>query len=225
MELGKLLLGFLIFGLIQKAGRTRKIRMFTGIVSGVASVKGIEDKGDIWSINLDLGRFNEGLEIGASISIDGVCLTVVSIEGDDVYFDIIEETLDRTTLSNLKVGDGVNVERSLRLGDELGGHILSGHILTTAQIIEKIENDGSVDFMIENKEEYADYILEKGFVAIDGMSLTIGEVSESCFSLHIIPETLRVTTIESKAEGDKVNIEIDSRTQAIVDTIRKMGVS
>lgn len=199
--------------------------MFTGIVSGVASVKGIEDKGDIWSINLDLGRFNEGLEIGASISIDGVCLTVVSIEGDDVYFDIIEETLDRTTLSNLKVGDGVNVERSLRLGDELGGHILSGHILTTAQIIEKIENDGSVDFMIENKEEYADYILEKGFVAIDGMSLTIGEVSESCFSLHIIPETLRVTTIESKAEGDKVNIEIDSRTQAIVDTIRKMGVS
>jgi len=199
--------------------------MFTGIVSGVASVKGIEDKGDFWSINLDLGRFNEGLEIGASISIDGVCLTVVSIEGDDVYFDIIEETLDRTTLSNLKVGDGVNVERSLRLGDELGGHILSGHILTTAQIIEKIENDGSVDFMIENKEEYADYILEKGFVAIDGMSLTIGEVSESCFSLHIIPETLRVTTIESKAEGDKVNIEIDSRTQAIVDTIRKMGVS
>tara|TARA_B100000902_G_scaffold387976_1_gene432879 strand:- start:807 stop:1406 length:600 start_codon:yes stop_codon:yes gene_type:complete len=199
--------------------------MFTGIVSGVASVKGIEDKGDFWSINLDLGGFNEGLEIGASISIDGVCLTVVSIEGDDVYFDIIEETLDRTTLSNLKVGDGVNVERSLRLGDELGGHILSGHILTTAQIIEKIENDGSVDFMIENKEEYADYILEKGFVAIDGMSLTIGEVSESCFSLHIIPETLRVTTIESKAEGDKVNIEIDSRTQAIVDTIRKMGVS
>ena len=144
---------------------------------------------------------------------------------DDVYFDIIEETLNRTTLGNVGVGDYVNVERSLRVGDELGGHILSGHVMTTAKIIEKVENEGSIDLLIENKEEFSDYILEKGYVAIDGMSLTIGEVSEEWFSLHIIPETLRVTTIESKSEGDRVNIEIDSRTQAIVDTIRKMGVS
>ncbi len=198
--------------------------MFTGIVSGVAPVTSIENKGSLWSIFIDLEGFDEGLEIGASVSIEGVCLTVVSIEGTEIGFDIIEETLERTTLSDLGIGDNVNVERSLRVGDELGGHVLSGHILTTARIIDRVEKDGSVDFSIENKEEYSPYILEKGFVAIDGMSLTIGGVSEDCFSLHIIPETLRVTTIESKSEGDMVNIEIDSRTQAIVDTIRKMGV-
>ena len=199
--------------------------MFTGIVSGFVSVKGVEDRGSFWSMSVDLGRFKENLEIGASVSIDGVCLTVVSVDADDVYFDVIEETLDRTTLGNVKVGDYVNVERSLRVGDELGGHILSGHVMTTSKIIEKVENEGCIDLLIENKEEFSDYILEKGYVAIDGMSLTIGEVSEEWFSLHIIPETLRVTTIESKSEGDSVNIEIDSRTQAIVDTIRKMGVS
>ena len=199
--------------------------MFTGIVSGFTSVKGVEDRGSFWSMSVDLGRFKEDLEIGASVSIDGVCLTVVSIDGDIVYFDIIEETLNRTTLGNVGVGDYVNVERSLRVGDELGGHILSGHVMTTANIIERVENEGSIDLLIENKDEFSDYILEKGYVAIDGMSLTIGEVSEEWFSLHIIPETLRVTTIESKSEGDRVNIEIDSRTQAIVDTIRKMGVS
>ena len=199
--------------------------MFTGIVSGVASIQSVEDKGRFWAISMDLGRFNEGLEIGASVSLDGVCLTVVSIDENIVHFDIIKETLNRTTLGNIKSGDNVNVERSLKVGDELGGHILSGHVLTTAKILERVENEGSIDLLVENKEEFSDYILQKGYVAIDGMSLTIGRVTEDYFSLHIIPETLRVTTIKSKSEGDRVNIEIDSRTQAIVDTIRNMGVS
>ena len=159
------------------------------------------------------------------MSLDGVCLTVVSIDGNIVHFDIIEETLNRTTLGKIKAGDKVNVERSLKVGDELGGHILSGHVLTTAKIIEKVENEGSVNLLIENRAEFSDYILQKGYVAIDGMSLTIGTVTEDYFSLHIIPETLRITTIKSKSEGDRVNIEIDSRTQAIVDTIRNMEVS
>ena len=199
--------------------------MFTGIVSGISSVQSVEDKGIFWAISVDLGRFKEGLEIGASVSLDGVCLTVVSIDENIVYFDIIEETLNRTTLGNIKSGDIVNVERSLKVGDELGGHILSGHVLTTAKIMEKVENEGSINLLIENKEEFSDYILQKGYVAIDGMSLTIGRVTEDYFSLHIIPETLRVTTIKSKSEGDSVNVEIDSKTQAIVDTIRNMEVS
>ena len=199
--------------------------MFTGIVSGVASIKSVKDKGSFWAISVDLGEFKEGLEIGASVSLDGVCLTVVSIDENIVHFDIIEETLNRTTLGGIKTGDNVNVERSLKVGDELGGHILSGHILTTAKIMEKVENEGSVNLLIENREEFSDYILQKGYVAIDGMSLTIGRVTEDYFSLHIIPETLRVTTIKSKSEGDRVNIEIDSRTQAIVDTIKNMEVS
>ena len=199
--------------------------MFTGIVSGVASIKSVKDKGSFWAISVDLGEFKEGLEIGASVSLDGVCLTVVSIDGNIVHFDIIEETLNRTTLGKIKAGHKVNVERSLKVGDELGGHILSGHVLTTAKIMEKVENEGSVDLLIENRVEFSDYILQKGYVAIDGMSLTIGTVTKDYFSLHIIPETLRITTIKSKSEGDRVNIEIDSRTQAIVDTIRNMEVS
>ena len=199
--------------------------MFTGIVSGVASIQSVEDKGSFWAMSMDLGRFKEGLEIGASVSLDGVCLTVVSIDENIVHFDIIKETLNRTTLGNIKSGENVNVERSLKVGDELGGHILSGHVLTTAKILERVENEGSIDLLIENKEEFSDYILQKGYVAIDGMSLTIGRVTEDYFSLHIIPETLRVTTIKSKSEGDRVNIEIDSRTQAIVDTIRNMEAS
>ena len=199
--------------------------MFTGIVSGFASIKSVKDEGSFWAISVGLGGFKEGLEIGASVSLDGVCLTVVSIDGNIVHFDIIEETLNRTTLGKIKAGDKVNVERSLKVGDELGGHILSGHVLTTAKIMEKVENEGSVNLLIENRAEFSDYILQKGYVAIDGMSLTIGTVTEDYFSLHIIPETLRITTINSKSEGDRVNIEIDSRTQAIVDTIRNMEVS
>ena len=109
--------------------------MFTGIVSGVASIKSVKDKGSFWAISVDLGGFKEGLEIGASVSLDGVCLTVVSIDGNIVHFDIIEETLNRTTLGKIKVGHKVNVERSLKVGDELGGHILSGHVLNTAKIM------------------------------------------------------------------------------------------
>ena len=136
--------------------------MFTGIVSGFAPIKSVKDKGSFWAISVDLGGFKEGLEIGASVSLDGVCLTVVSIDGNIVHFDIIEETLNRTTLGGIKTGDNVNVERSLNVGDELGGHILSGHVLTTAKIMAKVENEGSVNLLIENRAEFSDYILQKG---------------------------------------------------------------
>jgi riboflavin synthase len=198
--------------------------MFTGIVAGISQITAIEDGEEIRSFVVDLAGFDEGLEVGASVALDGVCMTVVSIEGTVVRFDAIPETLDRTTLGGLVAEDWVNVERSLRMGDELGGHILSGHILMTARILQRTERGEGVDLLIENPTEAIPYILEKGYVAVDGMSLTVGEVSESSFALHIIPETLRVTTIGEKQVGYSVNIEIDSRTQAVVDTIRRMGV-
>ncbi|MDC0040516.1 riboflavin synthase subunit alpha [Candidatus Poseidoniales archaeon] len=198
--------------------------MFTGIVAGISQITAIEDGEEIRSFVVDLAGFDEGLEVGASVALDGVCMTVVSIEGTVVRFDAIPETLDRTTLGGLVAEDWVNVERSLRMGDELGGHILSGHILMTARILQRTERGEGVDLLIENPTEAIPYILEKGYVAVDGMSLTVGEVSESSFALHIIPETLRVTTIGEKQVGHSVNIEIDSRTQAVVDTIRRMGV-
>jgi len=199
----------------------RKIKMFTGIVAGTSPIINIEQKDIVRSLTLNLEGFVMGLEIGASVSLDGVCMTVVSIDGNLVTFDAIEETLNRTTLGKLGVGSLVNIERSLKMGDELGGHIISGHVLTTAKILQIVNKGEGIDMMIENPPEVNQYILEKGYISIDGMSLTIGKVSEDNFSLHIIPETLRITTIGQKNVGDYVNIEIDSRTQAIVDTIRK----
>ena len=199
----------------------RKIKMFTGIVAGTSPIINIEQKDIVRSLTLNLEGFVMGLEIGASVSLDGVCMTVVSIDGNLVTFDAIEETLNRTTLGKLGVGSLVNIERSLKMGDELGGHIISGHVLTTEKILQIVNKGEGIDMMIENPPEVNQYILEKGYISIDGMSLTIGKVSEDNFSLHIIPETLRITTIGHKNVGDYVNIEIDSRTQAIVDTIRK----
>ena len=195
--------------------------MYTGIVSGTAPVIAVADGEGIRALTIDLDGFSEGLQIGANVALDGVCMTVVSMEGTEVRFDAIEQTLGRTTLERAIQGHMVNVERSLRMGDELGGHILSGHVMTTAKIIGRVERGEGLDLVIENLIETRPYILEKGFIAIDGMSLTIGEVSDEGFALHIIPETLRITTIGDKGVGDSVNIEIDSRTQAVVETVMR----
>ena len=195
--------------------------MYTGIVSGTAPVIAVADGEGIRALTIDLDGFSEGLQIGASVALDGVCMTVVSMAGTEVRFDAIEETLGRTTLGMATQGHRVNVERSLRMGDELGGHILSGHVMMTAKIIERVERGEGLDLAIENPLEARPYILEKGFIAVDGMSLTIGEVSDERFALHIIPETLRATTIGEKEVGDSVNLEIDSRTQAVVETVMR----
>jgi len=199
----------------------RKIEMFTGIVAGTAPIVQIEEKDIIRSLTVNLEKYTDNLEIGASVALDGVCMTVVSIDDNLVKFDAIEETLARTTLGELSIDSLVNVERSLKMGDELGGHIISGHVLMTAKIIQITNKGEGIDILVENPSNASHYILEKGYISIDGMSLTIGKVSQESFSLHIIPETLRVTTIGQKKVGDYVNIEIDSRTQAVVDTIRK----
>ena len=198
--------------------------MFTGIVAGTAPIVEIGGDDAVRTFSVDLNGFDNDLEIGASVSLDGVCMTVVSLENGIVSFDAISETLGRTTLSKRLVGDLLNVERSLRLGDELGGHILSGHIIGTAEILKREENGDGVDFLISIPEGCNHFILEKGYIAVDGMSLTIGKCDEVGFFLHIIPETLRITSIGKKSEGDLVNIEIDSRTQAVVEAMMRMGV-
>ena len=198
--------------------------MFTGIVAASCEIVSTDQGEEVRSIVVDLSGYDDDLEIGASVAIDGVCMTVVSSIDGHVRFEAIPETLERTTIGLLKQGSQVNIERSLRMGDELGGHILSGHVMTTARILQRTLKGEGIDLLIEHQVETKPYILEKGYVAIDGMSLTIGEVEGEGFNLHIIPETLRITTIGAKAEGDLVNIEVDSRTQAVVDTIRSMEV-
>jgi riboflavin synthase len=199
--------------------------VFTGIVSGTAPILRIDEGEGIRKITVDLGDFSDGLETGASVSLDGVCMTVVSIDSGVVTFDAISETLDRTTLSDKSEGDLLNVERSMRLGDELGGHILSGHVMGTAEIIDSRTVGEGLDLLISIPDGCSPFILEKGFIAVDGMSLTIGKCDEESFGLHIIPETLRITTLDKKVVGDRVNIEIDSRTQAVVETMLRMGKS
>ncbi len=200
--------------------------MYTGIVTGTAPIVSIEEGDGVRSFTIDLTGFEDSLEIGASVALDGVCMTVVGIDSGHIGFDAIEETLDRTTLTDRSIGDALNVERSLRMGDELGGHLLSGHVMCTAEILERVEVGEGVDLRISMPEDARPYILEKGYIAIDGMSLTVGRVDDSGFGLHIIPETLRVTTIGQKEVGQSVNIEVDSQTQAIVDTLsRKMEAS
>ena len=198
--------------------------MFTGIVAGTAPIVEIGGDDSVRTFSVDLNGFDSDLDIGASVSLDGVCMTVVNSDNGIVSFDAIYETLDRTTLSDRKVGDLLNVERSLRLGDELGGHILSGHIIGTAEILKRDEVGDGVDFLISIPDGCNQFILEKGYIAVDGMSLTVGKCHGDGFFLHIIPETLRITSIGSKSVGDLVNIEIDSRTQAVVEAVIRMGV-
>lgn len=200
--------------------------MYTGIVAGTAPILSVEDEDGVRCFTVDLTGFDGNLEIGASVALDGVCMTVVAIDSGKVGFEAIDETLNRTTLAERVMGDFLNVERSLRMGDELGGHLLSGHVMCTAEILDRAEVGEGMDLRVSMPDEARSYVLEKGYVAVDGMSLTVGRVEESGFDLHIIPETIRVTTIGQKSVGDKVNIEVDSQTQAIVDTLsRSMEVS
>ena len=195
--------------------------MFTGIIQGVGEIVSVSESNTVTSVSINLPDV-QALKVGASVAINGVCLTVVSINGDEVKFDIITETLNRTNLGDLSVGSRVNIERSLKFGDEIGGHILSGHIMATGIIYSKIQSGDQMTFSILASPLTHKYLTEKGYIAIDGISLTVGEVENGTFYLHIIPETLRLTTLGSKQVGDVVNLEIDSNTQLIVETIERV---
>lgn len=195
--------------------------MFTGIVQGVGEVITKTSHNTVTSMTIKLPNV-KSLAIGASVSINGVCLTVVSLDSNIVQFDIIDETLKRTNLGDISVGDFVNIERSLKFGDEVGGHVLSGHIFDTGIINSKAIKGDQMSLSILAPPSIRKYLTEKGYIAIDGISLTVGEIKDGCFDLHIIPETMRLTILDSKQVGDIVNIEIDSNTQLIVETIERL---
>lgn len=204
--------------------------MFTGIVEGKAELSSVKQHDGFTRWVIDLPPMHgENLEIGASVALDGVCLTVVEIDGRSVSFDLIQETLERSTLCLRKAGDMLNIERALRYGDEVGGHLVSGHVMAVGKIkrIDVLEQDinGSktMDIEIHVPPEVSEYVFEKGYIAIDGISLTVGKTHDSGgFDLHIIPETIRRTTLAGKEVGSTVNVEIESSTQAVVDTVKKM---
>ncbi len=163
-----------------------------------------------------------GLQTGASVAHNGCCLTVTETDGRTARFDLMAETLDKTNLGRLKAGDLINLERAARFGDEIGGHLMSGHITATTEIlrIERTEHNTTMHFALP--AALKPYILPKGFVGLDGCSLTIGSVGEDSFCVHLIPETLRRTLFSTRQAGDTVNLEIDPQTQAIVDTVDRI---
>ena len=163
-----------------------------------------------------------GLQTGASVAHNGCCLTVTETDGRTARFDLMAETLDKTNLGRLKAGDLVNLERAARFGDEIGGHLMSGHITATTEIlrIERTEHNTTMHFALP--AALKPYILPKGFVGLDGCSLTIGSVGEDSFCVHLIPETLRRTLFGTRQAGDTVNLDIDPQTQAVVDTVGRI---
>ena len=195
--------------------------MFTGIVQGLGVIKSIEEGDGIITFSV-VCPDTQDLIIGASVAIDGVCLTATSINGDLVTFDIIPETMERTTLGERTVDDNVNIERSLRYGDEVGGHLLSGHIIGRGLVTYSESVGEGAQLKIKAPPAIQKYIQTKGYIGIDGISLTLWEVVDNEFDLHIIPETLRLTTLGSKQAGDAVNIEIDSTTMMIVETVERL---
>ncbi|CAL4319389.1 Riboflavin synthase [Buchnera aphidicola (Protaphis terricola)] len=198
--------------------------MFTGIVDGVAQVISIDKKKDLYNYNIKFPSFLlKNLKPGASIAHNGCCLTVKKINHFNVTFDIMKITLQHTNLGYLNIGDYINVERSLKYGDEVGGHLVSGHIINTVEIskILKLKNNYIIWFQVKDLS-LMKYIFYKGFICLDGISLTIMDIIKNNFCVSIIPETLSLTTISSKKIKDLVNMEIDLYTQISVDTTERL---
>ena len=196
--------------------------MFSGIVSHKSKVLKVESFSDFVRIHVSTPKnFNKGLKKGASVSVNGVCLTSKDNGSKNLKFDVIEETLLKTNLKHILKGDIVNLERSIKASSEIGGHLMSGHIHFTGEVKKIFEKENTKDMRISISREYSDYILEKGYIGVNGCSLTIGKVFKNQFNIHLIPETLKITNLEKLEEKDLVNIEIDQTTIAIVDTVKK----
>lgn len=198
--------------------------MYSGITRGLFEVIHVEKKPGLLNYTVRLSaKLLEHLTIGASVAIDGVCQTVVSIHDTDVTFHAVQDTLDRTTLSSLQQGSRVSVERSLCYGEEVGGHELAGHVIGTAQLIAIRPSANNLGLTVQCPQEWMKFIFPKGFIAVDGSSLTVDQVDpQGTFTLHLIPETLRVTNFVHKRVGDRVNIELDHTTQTIVATVERI---
>lgn len=197
------------FSILLTDNRVLEHGMFTGIIEGVGTVKSIEKKGASGRITVEPDFSIDGTSPGDSIAINGACLTVDALSGDSFSADVSAETLRVTTLGGLKKREKVNVERALTLSRPLGGHIVTGHIDGVGFIKKKTARKDNLDIEFGAGPELMLHIVKKGSVAIDGISLTVAEVTSDGFRVAVIPHTLRKTTLELKSEGGKVNIETD----------------
>lgn len=197
--------------------------MFTGIVQAAIKIEHLEKKTGLWTLTLSLpDELIPGLAIGASVALNGTCLTITSINGNRVTFDVMMASLNLTNLQYLDVGQEVNVERAAKFGDDIGGHQLSGHVHGLVDVVEIERPENNCIIWFELKGEHQPYIFDKGYIGLNGCSLTIAKVEENRFCVYLIPETLNITTFKGVKVGDVVNLEIDSQTQAVVDTVERL---
>ena len=205
--------------------------MFTGIVQGLATVRALVDRPGLRSFTLAFPPgFGDGLAVGASVGVDGVCLTVTAVHGSggatvSADFDVMQQSLALTSLGTLRVGSAINVERAARDGAEIGGHPLSGHVDFLAAVAEVRRPENNHVIRIAVPAPWMRYVFAKGYIAVNGASLTVAEAHRGAdgsgwFEVWLIPETLRQTTFAEKAEGAPLNVEIERQTQVFVDTVR-----
>ncbi|MDE0419426.1 MAG: riboflavin synthase subunit alpha [Gammaproteobacteria bacterium] len=194
------------------------------MVQGTCRVVSLERVAPTASLSVDLEGLADGLQLGASVAVNGCCLTAAAVNGSTARFDLIRETLATTNLGGVRPGSGVNVERSLKVGDEVGGHLLSGHVAATVPVVDVCADVGYRRVTVEIPAFWLRYLSLKGFVALNGASLTIAELDRenSTIAVSLIPETLARTTFSDTTTGDRLNLEIDPQTQAVVDTVRSM---
>ena len=197
--------------------------MFTGIVSGQGYIHKVKNNVDYSSITIKApAGFSKNLKRGASVAVNGVCLTAKKGATDLLQFDVITETLEKTNFKLLSKGNKVNLERSMKANTEIGGHLVSGHIHGVG-VIKSIDDRGQTkDLRIQPPASLMEYLFYKGYVGLNGCSLTIGKVFKSSFNIHLIPETIKVTNFQKMKKGDLINIEIDQTTINTVETIKKI---
>ncbi|MEM7101323.1 MAG: riboflavin synthase subunit alpha [Pseudomonadota bacterium] len=198
--------------------------MFTGIVQDLVEVVEVTPQPGMVCLSVNLGGLTDSLQLGASVAVNGVCLTVTKIEQSTVSFDVIAETLSLTNLGDLATGVMVNVERSFTVGTEVGGHIVSGHVTGLAALVERRVEGNDHVIRLECAPSVFRYLFHKGFVAIDGASLTISDIDKEAgwFEISLIPETLARTTLSLRGIGDQFNVEVEAQTVTAVDTIERM---
>ena len=198
--------------------------MFSGIVSSCCQVRSIEEENGVHRLTLDLTGLTQYLEVGASVAINGVCLTVVAVDDSLVCFEMVEATRIQTNLRLLSTGNLVNVERSIRLGDEIGGHLLSGHIADVVEVVQaqSTASERRIEFVVPRS--WRKYFHTKGYIALDGVSLTLASFDHETGIgvVNLIPETLRRTTLCTVSTGSLLNFEVDPTTLAVVDTVERM---
>ncbi|MGB2160641.1 MAG: riboflavin synthase subunit alpha [Gammaproteobacteria bacterium] len=197
--------------------------MFTGIVSGKGHVQKIIKSKDYVSLIIKAPKgFSKNLTKGASVSVNGVCLTVKKGKTDILEFDVIEETLQKTNLKDISKSSKVNLERSMTAKTEIGGHLVSGHIHGTGEVLKVVNRQTTKDLQIKIPTILREYFFYKGYVALNGCSLTIGKVLKTSFYIHLIPETVSVTTFKDIKKGDLINIEIEQATINTVETVKRV---